>query len=169
MHPYRGGYLPEERREIEKRSLQRRAQAVDQHERPGARDRRRGLDASIIVGYPGTIASTWQQAGRAGRGKEEAIAIFIPYNTPIDQYLVRHPEYFFGKSPENAIIDPGNPHILMAHLRCAAFELPLAGEGGESFGEYAPAILELLEDEREVKFVKGQAGTGWAGATRAPT
>jgi DEAD/DEAH box helicase domain-containing protein len=167
VHPYRGGYLPEERREIERRLFSGDLKAVISTNALELGIDVGALHASVIVGYPGSIASTWQQAGRAGRGKEEALTIFIPYNTPLDQYLVSHPEYFFGKSPENAIIDPGNPHILMAHLRSAAFELPLAVKEVETMGEYAPAILELLEDEREVNFVKGKwywTGKGYPSA-----
>jgi len=156
VHPYRGGYLPEERREIEKRLFSGDLKAVISTNALELGIDVGALHASVIVGYPGSIASTWQQAGRAGRGKEDALIIFIPYNTPLDQYLVRHPEYFFGRSPENAIIDPGNPHILMAHLRSACFELPLEVKEIERWGEYAPSIMELLEDEREVNFVKGR-------------
>ena len=134
VHPYRGGYLPEERREIEKRLF--------------------GGDLKAVIST--SIASTWQQAGRAGRGKEEALVVFIPYNTPLDQYLAKHPDYFFGRSPENAIIDPTNPHILVGQMRSAAFELPLTVKEVEEMGEYAPAIAELLEEERQLNFVKGR-------------
>lgn len=167
VHPYRGGYLPEERRAIEKRLFEGDLKAVISTNALELGIDVGQLQASIIVGYPGSIASTWQQAGRAGRGKEEALTIFIPYNTPLDQYLASHPEYFFGRSPENAIIDPGNPHILMAQLRSAAFELPLEAKEAEEAGEYAPAILELLEDEREIAFVKGRyywTGKGYPSA-----
>ncbi len=167
VHPYRGGYLPEERREIERRLFGGELKAVISTNALELGIDVGALHASIIVGYPGSIASTWQQAGRAGRGREEALTIFIPYNTPLDQYLASHPEYFFGKSPENAIIDPGNPHILMAQLRSAVFELPLTAQEVEAAGEYAPAILELLEDCREVSFVRGKyywTGKGYPSA-----
>lgn len=156
VHPYRGGYLPEERREIEKRLFAGDLKAVISTNALELGIDVGALHASVIVGYPGSIASTWQQAGRAGRGKEDSLVVFIPYNTPLDQYLANHPEYFFGRSPENAVIDPENPHILMAHLRSAVFELPLSAKEVEQSGEYAPSILELLEDEREVSFVKGK-------------
>ncbi len=156
VHPYRGGYLPEERREIEKKLFNGELKAVISTNALELGIDVGALHASIIVGYPGSIASTWQQAGRAGRGSEEALIVFIPYNTPLDQYLAGHPEYFFGKSPENAIIDPQNPHILMGHLRAAAFELPLGTKEVEGMGEYAPSIAGLLEDERELNFVKGR-------------
>jgi len=156
VHPYRGGYLPEERREIEKKLFNGELKAVISTNALELGIDVGALHASLIVGYPGSIASTWQQAGRAGRGSEEALIVFIPYNTPLDQYLAGHPEYFFGKSPENAIIDPQNPHILMGHLRAAAFELPLGAKEVEGMGEYAPSIAGLLEDERELNFVKGR-------------
>ncbi|MGE5593706.1 MAG: DEAD/DEAH box helicase, partial [Betaproteobacteria bacterium] len=108
------------------------------------------LDAAILTGYPGTIASTWQQAGRAGRGQEEALVVLIGQSTPIDQYLMSHPGYFFGRATEGAAIDPHNPYILARHLRCAAFELPLGAKDIARFGEYMPAILEILEEHREV-------------------
>lgn len=155
VHPYRGGYLPEERREIERKLFNGELKGVISTNALELGIDVGALHASIIVGYPGTIASTWQQAGRAGRGSEEAMIVFIPYNTPLDQYLASHPDYFFGKSPENAIIDPTNPYILMSHLRSASFELPLGSKEIEGRGEYAPAIALLLEEERELNFVKG--------------
>ena len=156
VHPYRGGYLPKERREIERRLFEGELKAVI-----STNALELGIDvgallASVIVGYPGSIASTWQQAGRAGRGDEESIVFFLAHNTPLDQYLVKHPDYFFGRSPENAIIDPENAHVLLGQLRAAAFELPLSGSEVVKMGEYAPAIAELLEEEREFNFVKGK-------------
>ena len=116
------------------------------------------LDAAIIVGFPGTIASTWQQAGRAGRASDESLAVLVGYNDPIDQYLMRHGDYFFRQSPENAVIDPENQYILAKHLQCAAFELPLTEMPTTScFGEMTEPIVELLEE-----FERAQ------GAGRAP-
>ncbi len=156
VHPYRGGYLPGERREIEKRLFEGDLRAVISTNALELGIDVGALHASVIVGYPGSIASVWQQAGRAGRGLEEALTIFIPYNMPLDQYLVKHPDYFFGKSPENAIIDPENPHVLLGHMRAAAFELPLEAGEVEEMGGYAPSIAELLEEERELNYVKGR-------------
>jgi DEAD/DEAH box helicase domain-containing protein len=167
VHPYRGGYLPEERREIERRLFEGDLKAVISTNALELGIDVGALHASVIVGYPGSIASTWQQAGRAGRGMEDSLIIFIPHNTPLDQYLARHPEYFFGRSPENAIIDEGNPHVLLGQMRSAAFELPLAAEEVEGMGEYAPAIAGLLEDERDLNFVKGSwfwSGRGYPSA-----
>ncbi len=155
VHPYRGGYLPAERREIEKRLFEGDLKAVISTNALELGIDVGALHASIIVGYPGSIASTWQQAGRAGRGSEGALIFFLPHNSPLDQYLVRHPDYFFGQSPENAIIDPGNPHVLLGQMRAAAFELPLGAKEVVEMGEYGPAIAELLEEERELNFVKG--------------
>jgi len=167
VHPYRGGYLPEERRKIERMLFNGELKAVISTNALELGIDVGSLEASIIVGYPGSIASTWQQAGRAGRGEEDSLIVFIPYNTPLDQYLAHHPDYFFGRSPENAIIDPVNPYILMAQMRAAAFELPLEAKEVEEMGEYAPSIAQLLEDEHELNFVKGKwywCGRGYPSA-----
>lgn len=150
IKPYRAGYLPEERREIERRLFSGELVAVTSTNALELGIDIGSLDAAILTGYPGTIASTWQQAGRAGRGREEALVVLIGQSTPIDQYLMSHPEYFFGRATEGAAIDPHNPYILARHLRCAAFELPLGAKDIARFGEYMPAILEILEDHREV-------------------
>ncbi|HBK60729.1 MAG TPA: hypothetical protein DDZ84_08060 [Firmicutes bacterium] len=119
------------------------------------------MDASLIVGYPGTIASTWQQAGRAGRKGEESLAVFIAHDLPIDQYLMRHPEYFFERSPENAIVNPANPYILAGHLRTASAELPVAAAELDGFGEYAPALIAILEERGDV--IRTRQGWRWTG------
>ncbi len=150
IKPYRGGYLPEERREIERRLFSGELLGVTSTNALELGIDIGSLDAAILTGYPGTIASTWQQAGRAGRGQEEALVVLVGQSTPIDQYLMSHPEYFFGRATEGAVIDPHNPYILARHLRCAAFELPLGAKDIARFGEYMPAILEILEEQREV-------------------
>jgi DEAD/DEAH box helicase domain-containing protein len=150
IKPYRGGYLPEERRDIERRLFSGELLGVTSTNALELGIDIGSLDAAILTGYPGTIASTWQQAGRAGRGQEEALVILVGQSTPIDQYLMSHPEYFFGRSTEAAVIDPHNPYILARHLRCAAFELPLGARDMARFGEYMPAILEILEEQREI-------------------
>ncbi|MFH1277949.1 MAG: DEAD/DEAH box helicase [Candidatus Eisenbacteria bacterium] len=143
---YRGGYLPEERREIERRLFSGELLGVSSTNALELGIDVGSLGASILVGFPGTIASTWQQSGRAGRTEEESLSVLVAYNDPIDQYLIRNPGYFFGRSPEHAIVDPGNPYILERHLRCAAHELPLE-EGNEAlFGDLWPEIAEALED-----------------------
>ena len=115
------------------------------------------LEACIIVGYPGTIASFWQQAGRAGRGDLPSLVFFVGLNAPIDQYLLKYQDYLFGKNPEAAVIDPGNPHILLGQLRAAAYEAPLTGRDLAAFGKFAPAVKGLLEEAGEVNPVKGKA------------
>lgn len=138
---YRGGYLPTERREIE-RGL--RAGQVDAVISTNALELGidiGALDACVLCGYPGTIASAWQQAGRAGRRKGTSIVFFIASSAAIDQYIVNHPDYFLRQSPENALLNPDNLYILLSHFKCAAFELPF--EEGDGFGN-APGPDELL-------------------------
>ena len=156
IRAYRGGYLPEERRAIERALFDGELRGVVSTNALELGIDVGGLDAAVLVGFPGTIASTWQQAGRAGRREDESVAVMVGHNLPIDQYLMRHPSYFFERSPEHAVIDPQNPHILLSHLRCAAFELPLRRQEEGSWGEYAPAILDLLAEHGEVKEVKGR-------------
>lgn len=121
---YRGGYTPGERRAIEAALRDGTLQGVVATNALELGIDIGTLDACIIAGYPGTIASTWQQAGRAGRRAGEAAAVLVLGGSPIDQFFARHPDYFFGRSPEHARLDPDNLLILMDHLRCAAFELP---------------------------------------------
>lgn len=136
---YRGGYLPLERREIERglRSGQIRAVVATNALELGIDIG--SLDVAVMAGYPGTIASTWQRAGRSGRRKGSSCAVLVASSRPLDQFVVKHPEYFFTSSPEHAYIQPDNLEILINHLKCAAFELPL--EAGEKFGE---ADLQML-------------------------
>src|SRR5690606_28367993 len=122
---YRAGYLASERRKIEAALFNGELRGVISTNALELGIDVGSLDAAILVGYPGTIASTWQQAGRAGRRQSESVAILVGHNAPIDQYLMQNPDYFFRNNPENAILDPGNPHILLNHLRCAAFEIPI--------------------------------------------
>lgn len=141
---YRSGYLPRQRREIERGLRQGQVRAV-----VATNALELGIDigqmgAALLAGYPGTIASTWQQAGRAGRGLLPSLSILVASATPLDQYLASHPEYFFGKSPEQGLINPDNLLILLGHLRCAAFELPF--QNGEGFGSLPPdQVREFLD------------------------
>jgi len=159
VRSYRGGYLPSERREIERQLFEGELLAVTTTNALELGIDVGALEACLIVGYPGTIASTWQQAGRAGRGGEESLVVYIAHNTPIDQYLIRHPEYFFGRSPETAVLDPDNPHIVLGHLRAAAYESPITHADLHSFGRYAPALLEILAEDRQVS--EGNSGYYW--------
>ncbi len=151
VRSYRGGYLAEERREIERQLFEGELLGVCTTNALELGIDIGGLDACVIVGYPGSVASTLQQAGRAGRGSEEALIILVADDSPIDQYLMTHPEYFFGQSPEHAIIDRSNMHILLGHLRCAAAELPVTDAECATFGEYAPAILDLLCEDGQIQ------------------
>jgi DEAD/DEAH box helicase domain-containing protein len=114
----------------------------------------------VIIGAPATLASAWQQAGRAGRQGEPSLALLVAYNETVDQYLMHHPEYFFGRSPEAAVVDPANPYILAQQLACAAAELPLGPADVAVFGEQTPAILHALEESGETKSIDGR--TYWA-------
>jgi len=151
IHAYRGGYLPEERRQIEKKLVQKDILGVSSTNALELGIDIGSLDACIITGYPGTIASLWQQAGRAGRGIDEAIVFLVAQNSPIDQYLMMHSGYVFAQNPEQAVVDPDNPHIAVGHIRCAVHELPLADDEVAMFGPYADAVLELLEEDEAVR------------------
>src|SRR5271166_2062859 len=130
---YRGGYLPNERREIERGLREGRIRGVVTTSAMELGIDVGSLDTVVMAGYPGTIAATWQRAGRAGRRSGSSCAVLVASSSPLDQFIVRHPDYFFGNTPEHAFIQPDNLEILINHLKCAAFELPIAP--GEKFGE----------------------------------
>jgi DEAD/DEAH box helicase domain-containing protein len=130
---YRGGYLPNERREIERGLREARIRGVVSTSALELGIDVGSLDAVVMAGYPGTIAGTWQRAGRAGRRGGSSCAVMVASSAPLDQFMVRNPDYFFGRTPEQAFIQPDNLEILVNHLKCAAFELPIAPE--ERFGE----------------------------------
>jgi DEAD/DEAH box helicase domain-containing protein len=132
VSPYRSGLLPSERRAIEKGLRAGLIQGVVSTNALELGIDIGGLDAAVVAGFPGAFASFWQQAGRAGRRGSVSLAVLVASSSPLDQYIISHPEYFFGRSPEKARIDPDNPYIFMDHLKCAAFELPFAS--GEAFG-----------------------------------
>jgi DEAD/DEAH box helicase domain-containing protein len=132
---YRAGYLAEDRRRIEKQLTDGDLIAVASTNALELGLDIGHLDAAVLVGYPGTRASMWQQAGRAGRGEGGSLAILIAQDDPLDQYLVTHPEDLFDKPAEAAVIDPTNPYVLEPHLRCAARELPLGETDYSFFGE----------------------------------
>jgi DEAD/DEAH box helicase domain-containing protein len=131
---YRGGYLPKQRREIERKLRAGEIRAVVATNALELGVDVGSLDAVVMAGYPGTIASTWQRAGRAGRRQKPSAAVLVASSAPLDQFIVEHPAYFFGQSPEEAHINPDNLEILLAHLKCAAFELPI--REGETFGPH---------------------------------
>jgi DEAD/DEAH box helicase domain-containing protein len=130
---YRGGYLPNERREIERGLRDARIRGVVSTSALELGIDLGSLDAVVMAGYPGTIAGTWQRAGRAGRRSGSSCAVLVASSAPLDQFIVRHPNYFFGSTPEQAFIQPDNLEILINHLKCAAFELPIGPE--ERFGD----------------------------------
>ncbi|MBK5970109.1 helicase [Thiorhodovibrio winogradskyi] len=155
VRAYRGGYLPSERRGIE-RDL--RASRVDVVVSTSALELGvdiGSLDVSVLNGYPGTVAATWQRLGRAGRRNRPSLGVLVASSAPIDQYIVRHPEFFLGRSPEQARIHPDQLLILMDHVRCAAFELPF--QEGESFGnEDLAEMLGYLRDQGLLQYQSGR-------------
>jgi len=147
---YRGGYLPGERREIEKGLKSGSIQVVVSTNALELGIDIGQLDVAIMAGYPGSIASTWQQAGRAGRRQSTALTILVASSAPLDQYIIEHPHYFFDKNPETAQIDAENLSILMSHIKCAAFELPF--KSGDAFTKDITAnLLDFLVDERVLR------------------
>lgn len=153
---YRGGYLPLERRQIEHglRTGQIRGVVATNALELGIDIGQ--LDAAVITGYPGSIASIWQQAGRAGRRTEQSVALMVANNSPLDQYICTHPRYIFGNSPEHALTNPDNLRIMVRHLLCAAFELPFKrGEAFGGFGDVTP-LLETLRDGGDLHETRDQ-------------
>lgn len=153
VRAYRGGYLPSLRHQIEQ---ELRAGQVDIVVSTNALELGIDigrLDVCVLCGYPGTIASTWQQAGRAGRRQGVSALIMVATSSPLDQYIIAHPEYFFSQPPEHALINPDNLYILLNHFKCAAYELPF--EDGEQFGdvEATPELLEYLCEQNILNHV----------------
>ncbi|HYM21765.1 MAG TPA: DEAD/DEAH box helicase, partial [Vicinamibacterales bacterium] len=143
---YRGGYLPLRRREIEKGLREGAVRAVVSTNALELGIDIGALDVAVLAGYPGTIASTWQRAGRAGRRSSRSAAVMVASSAPLDQFVVRNPSYFFDASPERALIDPDNLHILVDHVKCAAFELPFSGS--EAFGRHdVQEVLGVLAEQ----------------------
>ena len=155
---YRGGYLPNRRREIERGLREGMVRAVVSTNALELGIDIGALDVSVMAGYPGTIASTWQRAGRAGRRTTRSAAVLVASSAPIDQFVIRNPSYFFDSSPEHALINPDNLHILVDHVKCAAFELPFTDD--ERFGEeernHVQEILAVLSEEGFVHHADGQ-------------
>jgi DEAD/DEAH box helicase domain-containing protein len=156
VRAYRGGYLPNERREIEQDLFAGKLRAVAATNALELGIDIGSLDVALLVSYPGTIASCWQQAGRSGRRNDESLAVLLAGNDPVDQYLLRHPEYFFSRTPEHAVVDPDNPYVLAKHLKAAAFELPLDESDLDLFGPLARPIADILRDEQQLENINGQ-------------
>jgi DEAD/DEAH box helicase domain-containing protein len=153
---YRGGYLPLERREIERDLREGRLLGVVATNALELGIDIGSLDVAVLAGYPGTIASTWQRAGRAGRRRGSSAAVLVASSAPLDQFMVQNPDYFFGRSPEHGYVNPDNLLILLNHLKCAAFELPLRED--EEFGSYD---LKLLCQHLEEDGFLHQSTDGW--------
>jgi DEAD/DEAH box helicase domain-containing protein len=158
---YRGGYLPNRRREIERGLREGTVRAVVSTSALELGIDIGALDVSVMAGYPGTIAATWQRAGRAGRRSTRSAAVLVASSAPIDQFIIRNPSYFFDSSPEHALINPDNLHILLDHVKCAAFELPFGVDEPFGHAERADAvdvqeILSVLAEEGFVHAADGQ-------------
>jgi DEAD/DEAH box helicase domain-containing protein len=150
---YRGGYLPLRRREIEKGLREGKIRGIVSTNALELGIDIGSLDVSVLAGYPGSISSTWQRAGRAGRKTGTSAAVLVATSSPLDQFIINHPNYFFTKNPEKALINPDNLSILVSHIECAAFELPFVD--GEKFGRMdIGEILEFLEDEKLIHHSK---------------
>ncbi len=152
---YRAGYLPEQRRQIEQALFHGQLIGVTATSALELGVDVGGLDATVSVGYPGTVASLWQQAGRAGRGNSGSLAFLVGLDNPLDQYFMRHPDQLFGRPHEHALIDPQNPYVLQQHLPCAAHEEPLSAADEAHFG---PAFVEAMVQLEEQGLVVYEAG-----------
>jgi DEAD/DEAH box helicase domain-containing protein len=154
---YRGGYLPTERRAIEQGLRKGAIMAVVSTNALELGIDIGSLDVCIMTGYAGSVASTWQQAGRAGRRSGVSLVVLIATSAPLDQYIISHPEYFFGQPPESATVDPNNLIIATSHLKCAAFELPFTEGEGFGFDPHATGeILDFLAEQRILRKVRGK-------------
>jgi DEAD/DEAH box helicase domain-containing protein len=151
---YRGGYLPLRRREIERGLREGLVRGVVSTNALELGIDIGALDIAVLAGYPGTIASTWQRAGRAGRRTTRSAAVMVASSAPIDQFVVRHPSYFFDASPEHALLNPDNLHILVEHVKCAAFELPFTT--ADTFGRVS--VQDVLSVLAEAGLVHLSAG-----------
>ncbi|MFH2103212.1 MAG: DEAD/DEAH box helicase [Chloroflexota bacterium] len=155
---YRSGYLPSLRREIETGLREGTVRLVVATNALELGIDIGGLGVALLVGFPGTIASTWQQVGRAGRGDDPAAAVLIASANPLDQFLAHHPDYFFGRSPEQGLVNPDHLLILLNHLRCAMFELPFGK--GDGFGglpaEQVEEFLQFLISDQQAHLSEGK-------------
>ncbi|MBQ8537419.1 MAG: DEAD/DEAH box helicase [Clostridia bacterium] len=153
---YRGGYLPSERRAIEQGLRAGKVDAVISTNALELGIDIGALDACVLCGYPGTIASAWQQAGRAGRRRGSSIVFFVASSAALDQYIVSHPDYFLHQSPEHALLNPDNLYVLLSHFKCAAYELPF--DDGEALGNVASTqeLLDYLTDSHILRHVEGR-------------
>ncbi|MFP4508350.1 MAG: DEAD/DEAH box helicase [Candidatus Acetothermia bacterium] len=163
VRAYRAGYMPEERRKIEKGLREGTIRGVAATNALELGVDIGGLDAVVMSGYPGTITSSWQQAGRAGRGKEDSLVILVGFENPLDQFFLKHPREFFERDNEHAIIDLDNPNITMGHLACAATELPIRDD--EDLGRMYSGEIDSLAEQGVLQ--RTPNGALFSGAFRA--
>jgi DEAD/DEAH box helicase domain-containing protein len=154
---YRAGYLPEERREIENKLRTKKLVGVASTNALELGIDIGSLDSVIISGYPGTMISTWQQAGRAGRTTADSLVTLVAFQNPLDQYFMKHPDAFFGRPHEQAIIDLHNQYISLGHIMCAASELPVTENDHKYFPQVLSESLQALEQQKLVK----KTALGW--------
>ncbi len=151
---YRGGYLPSERRAIERGLREGSVRAVVSTNALELGIDIGSLEACVLNGYPGTIASTWQQSGRAGRRQGVAATVFVANSSPLNQFMMKHPEYFLNMPPENGLVNADNLYILLSHVKCAAFELPFH-DGDTYGGKEINEVLRFLEEAGILRHVSG--------------
>jgi DEAD/DEAH box helicase domain-containing protein len=154
--PYRGGYMPEDRRRIEKELFGGQLLGVVATNALELGIDSGGLEATILDGYPGSISSTWQQAGRSGRSQGESLSFLVAWDNPLDQYFMRHPSDFFQKGFEHVLVNPDNPYILKDHLLCAAWERPLDAVDEEIFGGDFVPQRDALAEESQLRERRGK-------------
>ena len=164
---YRAGFLPEERREIEQRLASGKMRGVISTSALEMGIDIGGLDVCILVGYPGTMVTTWQRAGRVGRQGRDSLIVLVAQPDALDQYFIKYPEQFFGRPLETAVVDPDNPFVVKAHLPCAAQELPL-NAATEEFFDLQAHTPELDELAQERHLLKSAAGDAWFARARFP-
>jgi len=165
IEPYRGGLLPNERREIERGLREGTIHGVVSTNALELGIDIGGLDAAVVAGYPGSFNSFWQQIGRAGRRGGLSASIFVASSAPLDQFIMNDPEWFFNKNHEEALLDPDNPYIYLDHVKCAAFELPFTADAlsKDPFGVNARDALEFLEEDGIVRL----SGNRWHWSDRS--
>ncbi|MFH1646851.1 MAG: DEAD/DEAH box helicase, partial [Chloroflexota bacterium] len=154
--PYRAGYLPEDRRRIERELFGGKLLGVVATNALELGIDSGGLEATVLDGYPGSISSTWQQAGRSGRGQGESLSFLVAWDNPLDQYFMRHPDFFFQKGFENVLVNPENPYVLRAHLLCAAWERPLDDNDEVIFGPAMKVERDFLAGEGQLRERRGR-------------
>ena len=147
LSPYRASYLPEDRRQIERDLFTGKLLGLTTTNAMELGIDVGDLDATLISGYPGSISSVWQQAGRSGRRGTRSLTVLVAFDNPLDQYFMRHPDTFFGKAHESARISPTNPYVLKPHLLCAAYEAPLTAADSELFDIELPEVAGELEED----------------------